>query len=167
MRWNDIDFEKNTVIIQNTRTKVTKAVEKMPKTKSSQRQLFLIPRVSDYLKKLKKRQLEDQLFLGGQYKSNDYVCRYEDGTPLNMTTLNHAFKRILKNNDLPNVRFHDLRHSMASYLHQLGYGAKEIQAWLGHSNISTTMDIYVHLFKETNQEIANGMNELFQMVDMS
>ncbi len=105
--------------------------------------------------------------MGNQYFISDYVCRYEDGTPLNIGTLNHTFKRILAKNDLPNVRFHDLRHSTASYLHHLGFSAKEIQTWLGHSNISTTMDIYVHLFKETNEEIANGMNKLFQGVDMS
>lgn len=90
LRWSDIEFEKNILTIKNTRTKVTKAVEKKPKTEASQRQLFLIPKVSDYLKKLKKKQLEDQLFLGGQYNINDYVCRYEDGTPLNIVTLNQC-----------------------------------------------------------------------------
>lgn len=106
--------------------------------------------------------IEGKLLFGSSYKKNDYVCRYEDGTPLNITTLNHAFKRILEQNSMPHIRFHDLRHSTASYLLKLGLSMKEIQVWLGHSDISTTMNIYSHVDIEMKQNAANKINELFK-----
>lgn len=90
--------------------------------------------------------MENQLFWGNQYEINDYVCKCDNGAPLKIVTLNHGFKRVLEKTGLPGVCFHDLRHSAASYLYKLDFGPKEIQAWLGHSNITTTMDTYVHLF---------------------
>ncbi|MFZ7133231.1 MAG: site-specific integrase [Eubacteriales bacterium] len=55
------------------------------------------------------------------------------------------FAIVLKNNGLKKIRFHDLRHSCASLLYANGVSLKEIQEWLGHSDISTTSNIYTHL----------------------
>jgi integrase len=160
LRWKDIDFNLKTLFVQNNRTKVTVKVEKKPKSKASERHLRLAESLVQYLKRLKARQKEDQLRFGEAYQKNDYVCKYEDGTPLKETTLNHAFKRILRDSDLPDIRFHDLRHSTASLLHASGATPKDLQEWLGHSDISTTMDIYVHVLKDADKGIAERMNNL-------
>ncbi len=161
LRWKDIDFKEETLTVCNTRTRVCTDVEKKPKSESSLRVLPLIPKVAEYLKTLKVKQLEDKLLFGNKYSKNDYVCKYTDGRPVNITTLNHTFKRIITNNDLPPIRFHDLRHSTASYLLKLGLSLKEIQVWLGHSDISVTANIYSHIDIEMKKNAAQKINQLF------
>lgn len=161
LRWKDIDFKEGTLMVCNTRTRVCKDVEKKPKSESSLRTLPLISNVAEYLKALKVKQLEDKLLFGNKYNKNDYVCKYRDGKPVNITTLNHTFKRIITNNNLPPIRFHDLRHSTASYLLKLGLSLKEIQVWLGHSDISVTANIYSHIDIEMKKNAAQKINDLF------
>ncbi len=116
LRWQDIDFKEGVLKVRNTRTRVATNVEKRPKSESSIRTLPLIPRVNEYLKALKEQQEQDKNLYGNSYKESDYVCRYEDGTPVNVNTIDHVFKRILANNNMPHIRFHDLRHSTACYV---------------------------------------------------
>lgn len=61
------------------------------------------------------------------------------------------------------MRFHDLRHSCASMLYEMGWSLKEIQEWLGHSNVKITGDIYVHIDKLKSQNMAKGLNGTFQL----
>lgn len=62
---------------------------------------------------------------------------------------------------MPNIRFYDLRHSTASYLIKTGLSLKEIQIWLGHSDISITANIYTHVDSEMKINTANKINQLF------
>lgn len=162
LRWKDIDFKDGVLKVCNTRTRVASNVEKRPKSESSLRVLPLIPRVCEYLQNLIQQQEADKQEFGDCYQENDYVCKYRNGTPLNVNTINHAFKRILKANDMPHIRFHDLRHSTASYLLKNGLSLKEIQTWLGHSDISTTANIYAHVDAEMKRNTAAKINELFK-----
>ena len=67
------------------------------------------------------------------------------------------FSAVLKANNLPHIRFHDLRHSCASLLFAQGVSLKEIQAWLGHSTIGTTANIYTHLDENNKLSSANAI----------
>jgi len=87
-----------------------------------------------------------------------------DGNIITPNYVTKHFKWLLKQNDLPEIRFHDLRHSSASYLLSLGFGMKEIQAWLGHENISVTMDIYAHLDVGAKQGMADTLNKRFEIM---
>ena len=66
-------------------------------------------------------------------------------------------KELLKKAGLPSIRFHDLRHSCATLLYDSGIDMKAIQEWLGHSNISTTMNIYAHLNYKNKVISANAI----------
>ncbi len=70
------------------------------------------------------------------------------------------FKKLLKKADLPDIRFHDLRHSAATLLLSLGVHPKVVQELLGHTQISMTMDIYSHVLPSMQQDAVSKLNDL-------
>ncbi len=87
-----------------------------------------------------------------------FVFAHPDGSPLDGTVVTHQFQKLLKRAGLPRLRFHDLRHSCASLLLAQGVSARMVMQTLGHSNISTTMDIYSHVIPSLRQEAADAMD---------
>ena len=92
------------------------------------------------------------------FKDEGYVCTYDDGRLLASSFVSHHFALLLRKNDMPHIRFHDLRHSSASYLKYLGFDLKDIQIWLRHKDIQTTMNLYTHLDMGAKQKIASKLN---------
>ena len=84
---------------------------------------------------------------------------WEDGHPYSPDYVSHTFHKLLKKYDLPHIRFHDLRHTCASMLLSEGYGLKDVQEWLGHSDIKMTANIYGHLDIRRKRSIANGLEQ--------
>ncbi len=75
-----------------------------------------------------------------------------------MSKYSDKFKQVLEANNLPSIRFHDLRHSHASLLLSQKVSPKVISERLGHSNINITMDLYSHIYEATNVEVANNFD---------
>lgn len=161
LRWQDVDFAADTVTIQNTRVRIKGEVEKPPKSASSLRTFPLIPSVKVHLEALKAAQEDNRRLFGASYAENEYICRWPGGRALDVGYINQALTRLLKENGLRHIRLHDLRHSTASYLNKLGFTPKEIQVWLGHSDIKTTMNIYTHIDVGMKQNIAAKIDGLF------
>jgi integrase len=162
VKWDAIDFEEGTISIKETRVKCgNNIITKKPKTESSFRTLPLINNIEVYLKALRKKQKANKLLFGKDYNDEGYVCCWDDGSPLKTEYLNHKFKEILEKNDMPPIRFHDLRHSTASYLLKHGMSLKNIQIWLGHSDYGTTANIYSHVDMDMKQSTAQKINDLF------
>ncbi|WP_405168617.1 tyrosine-type recombinase/integrase [Paenibacillus sp. FSL H3-0286] len=162
LKWDCINFEEKTISIREVRVKYGKeVVVKKPKSESSQRILPLMDDIADYLLRLKMQWKKNKLLYGKDYIDSGLVCCWPDGSPLNTEYLNHKFKDILAKNELPHIRFHDLRHSTASYLIKNGVSLKEIQVWLGHSTISITANTYTHIDMETKKDTAQKINDLF------
>jgi integrase len=161
LRWKDIDFYEKKLLVRNNRTRYS---EKAPKTSASLRTLPLIKNVEDYLIELRKKQKKEKKFLGSYYQDNDYICKYPDGKPVSIFTLDDSFSRHLKKYNLPHIRFHDLRHSTASYLLKIGVSLPEISEWLGHADISTTI-IYTHTDAESKRIIADKIQKHFEGED--
>ena len=87
----------------------------------------------------------------------DYICVDEMGTLISPHYLTSAFPKLLEKNGLRKIRFHDLRHSCASLLLTNGVSMKQIQEWLGHSDFSTTANVYAHLDFNSKLSSADAM----------
>lgn len=164
LKWEHIDFENGVVNIIATRTRTTgKEIEKGTKNKSSTRTLPLPKFLADYLKKVKRQQKEQKLLCGKGYSDSGYVCVWADGTPLKVDYISRRFSEIINKYGLEKIRFHDLRHTNATLLLSKGVNIKWISEWLGHSNITTTMDIYSHVTKQMKKEVAKELDNIFNM----
>ncbi|HJT56228.1 MAG TPA: tyrosine-type recombinase/integrase [Ktedonobacteraceae bacterium] len=108
-------------------------------------------------------QLEEKLKAGPVWKDNDLVFSSTVGGHLRTSRILFAqFKLLLKKADLPDIRFHDLRHSSATMLLSLDVHPKVVQVILGHSQISVTMDIYSHVLPTIQREATSKLNVALQ-----
>ena len=109
------------------------------------------------------RQLEAQLLGGTGWKDQwGLVFTTSVGTPIHPRNLNRSFKALLQRGGLPNIRFHDLRHSCASLLAAQGVPARMAMEILGHSDIRLTQNIYTHVFDESKRQAADVMDQLLR-----
>ena len=83
---------------------------------------------------------------------------WPDGRPYSPDYITDKFSTLLRKHDLPHIRFHELRHSCASLLLNNGFGLKDVQEWLGHSDIKMTANIYGHLDVARKQNIADRLS---------
>lgn len=161
LKWDSIDFEKQTVTIKHTvvRMGTGNVVEQdTTKTASSHRVYPLTPALDTAFRNLKKQEEDNEKKFKNLYVKNDYVFKWDYGKKYAPEHVTRHFKRLLKNAGMPEIRFHDLRHSCASMLVSKGFKLKDIQEWLGHSDISTTANIYAHLYMERKNKIARSIN---------
>lgn len=165
LKWQSINFEKNTITISHTVSqcivdgKFETVSKDRAKTKSSHRTLPLVPHFKKVLLDLKKKQEFYREVCGNCYSQKylDYVYVNELGNLIKPDYITSRFKHIVTSNKLKPLRFHDLRHSCASLLYENGVSLKNIQEWLGHSQLSTTSDIYTHLDYKSKISSANAI----------
>lgn len=156
IKWDSIDFAQRRLTILHTVSKVTKAVEKdKTKNKSSRRSFPLSDETLEIFESLKEQEEENRALFGRGYVRSDYVFKWPDGKPFTPDFVTRHFTILLRNNGLPHIRFHELRHSCASLLLNNGSTLKDVQEYLGHSNIKTTADIYGHLDMMRKNELSN------------
>lgn len=170
MRWSAIDFENKTITVNHKVTELTEngktivyAEDKL-KTKSSYRTLPLIPVVEEKLLEHKAKLERNQKLLGNSYCKEymDYVCVDEMGKLFRPNFVSDHFGWLLKKYGLKKLTFKELRHSCASMLVAEGIPMKSIQEWLGHSNFSTTADIYSHIDYHAKQQSAAAIGNALQ-----
>ena len=124
---------------------------------------MLIEDVKTVLLREYNRQQEQAKVLGKQYKKSDYVFTWDDGKMFRPDYITRAFQKVLERNNLPMMRFHDLRHSTASILYDKGWDIKDIQSWLRHSSIDVTSDIYTHITEDRKSKMAEELNSTFMI----
>ena len=162
LKWSAVNFTENTITVNHTAVSTTSGIiyEDSTKNKASLRTLPLTDGVKNYLLELREHQKDMEKQFGDCYHKSEYICVYNDGREIPPDYVTHKFAKILATSDLPKIRFHDLRHSAASLLINSGFNLKEVQEWLGHSNIATTGNIYSHLQYASKVNMANRFNEL-------
>ena len=170
MRWSAIDFENKTITVNHKVTELTEngktivyAEDKL-KTKSSYRTLPLIPVVEEKLLEHKAKLERNKKLFGNSYCKEymDYVCVDEMGKLFRPNFVSDHFGWLLKKYGLKKLTFKELRHSCASMLVAEGIPMKSIQEWLGHSNFSTTADIYSHIDYHAKQQSAAAIGNALQ-----
>ncbi len=158
LKWSSISFSENRFTIQHTVVKVNSTVSKdKTKNKSSYRSYPLTDEIKNLLLMERERQRQNRRFFGKGYHDSQYVFVWEDGRQLLPDYVQKKFKKLLIKHGLPVIRFHDLRHSCASILFSNNYNLKDVQEWLGHSDIKMTANVYGHLDFSRKKEIADGM----------
>ena len=165
LKWSAIDFQNNTITIKHTVTvcnldgKHVQVARDTTKTKSSLRMLPLVPAFREKLLEVKGRQDECRRLCGKCYNKEylEYICVDEMGNLVSPQYLTASFPKLLEKNGLRRIRFHDLRHSCASLLLANGVPMKQIQEWLGHSDFSTTANVYAHLDYNSKLSSADAM----------
>lgn len=159
LRWDAVDFDSRLIHITHTAVAINGEVIRSDHTKSqsSRRSLPMNDIVIQKLQVAKATQEQSASILGSLWTTSGYVCARYDGQPLDPTFVSHHFARVLKKSNLPYIRFHDLRHSVATMLHNSGYDLRDIQGLLGHSDISTTGNIYSHLEHRRLEGMVNSI----------
>ena len=155
LQWDSIDFERKTMTIRHTVSKVTEVVAKdKTKNASSRRTFPLTPEAVEIFTKAKEQEERNRAMFGREYQENPYVFKWPDGHPYSPDYISHHFAKVLKRHGLPHIRFHELRHSCASMLINMGFTLKDVQEWLGHSDIKMTANVYSHLDNARKNTIA-------------
>ena len=165
LKWDAIDFERGTISVIRTVTtitvdgKQTEIEQQSAKTKSSLRTLPLIGSFREYFLQVKEAQKHNKQICGNCYNHeyDGFVFVDELGERMRANYLTSAFPKFLEDHGLRRMRFHDLRHSCASLLLANGVPLKHIQEWLGHSDFTTTANIYAHLDYKSKITSAQAM----------
>lgn len=148
LRWRNIDLDNGILHVEHTLTKENNvAVFGPPKSESGRRDISLGPEVVDALRSHKARQNAERLEKGSAYSNQDLVVARLNGNMVTQTFLRQKFIDLIEQLEMPYIRFHDMRHTHASLLMELGEDMKVIQEQLGHATIGITADTYTHLSK--------------------
>ncbi len=156
LTWNDIDFKKNQISINKTLTTKIKGEDwtiTTPKTKNSIRILPLTEKI-----------VNDLLYLNNNAKQfsdfkNEWFV-FGNSVPFRETTITRKYENYRINANLKKIRIHDFRHSCASLLINQGASIALVSKYLGHSNITTTLNIYTHMYKNELENITDLLNKL-------
>ena len=161
LRWDDVDLQRGTLRVG--RALVREGGRHLlgeTKTRRGRRQVNLTPRTVAALKAHRKRQLERKVKLASLYKDHGLIFPSETGTPVNPENLvKRSFKPLLKKAGLPEIRFHDLRHTCATLLLGRGVHPKIVQELLGHATIAMTLDNYSHYLPSMGDQASGAMGD--------
>lgn len=160
LKWSDLDLEKGRVQVQRTVVYIRRQgyMESEPKTRGSRRSIVLTSTAIAALKKHRHQQLERRLQTP-DWQDKDLVFCGSKGSWLAAYGVIYALSKALKSASLPEIRFHDLRHTAATLLLRSGASLKSVQYTLGHSTVHTTMR-YLHLLPGMEEEDMARLNSL-------
>jgi integrase len=161
LKWDDVNLEDGSLQVRRTLA-ITKngPVLTPPKTTGSRRSVKLTSKAIEALKRHLERQLGEIDRIGSLWSENGLIFASEKGEPINRHNLTRrSFKPLLKRAGLPQIRFHDLRHTCATLLLTRNVNVKIVSEMLGHSTIAITLDTYSHVLPNMRDQAAAAMEE--------
>lgn len=163
LQWDDVDLHERTLTVRHSAICDKDGFRlSSPKTKNSRRTLLLPDLVAEVLEAPLTQQRELEAEYGAAYNLLKLVCCRRDGMPFSTSALQHQFRRVLEDGGLPQVRFHDLRHTNATLMLRSAVPAKIVSTMLEHSSIGITMDTYAHVLTEMQEPAVGAMNKILQ-----
>jgi len=162
LMWTDVDWEKSVLRVERQLQPVSfEGGALVPtKTKSGRRAIMVGPSALALLKEhLEKQELQKAL-AGDRWQEHGMIFTTSIGTYIDQTKVSRAFKQILRQAGLPDIRFHDLRHTSISILLENGTPVNTVQSRAGHSKASVTTDIYGHAMARSQQQAARMIEEI-------
>lgn len=162
LKWSAIDWEEETITIEHTVVRVKSVTrEDDTKTKAGYRTLNLFTAAKKCLRSIKQEQEENARFFGKEYQNKDgYVFTWEDGRPYDPNYISREFKKASTAFGRPEITLHKLRHTCCSLLINKKWPIKQLQYWLGHDDIQTTLNIYAHYNKKLLNESVNDLEDI-------
>ena len=133
-----------------------------PKTKSSYRSLYIQPKILTLIKLLQAEQKQQAIACGDQWVDTDRLFIKWNGEPLHPSAPYKWLKRFCEHENLPFKALHSFRHFVASQALASGVDAKSVSSMLGHSQTSTTLNIYAHVIQQTNENALNSIANLLE-----
>lgn len=162
LMWSDVDWQKGVLKVERQLQQAYwSSAELVPtKTRSGRRQIKLGKDGLAILGAHHQKQESQKIQAGDGWKENGMIFTTGVGTYIDQTKVSREFKHILRKNDLPDIRFHDLRHTSISILLDIGTPVNTVQRRAGHSKASVTTDIYGHVMAHSQDAAAENIEEI-------
>lgn len=162
LMWSDVDWKKSTLRVERQLQQANwRPAELVPtKTKSGRRRIKLGKVTLAKLKEHRQRQETQKALAGNDWKENGMLFTTSIGTFMNQSKVSKEFKRLLQSAGLPDMRFHDLRHTSLSILLDYGTPVNTVQRRAGHSKASVTTDIYGHMMSHSQDAAAEKIEKI-------
>lgn len=166
LTWDNIDFENRIITIDKALyyTKAEGTIIDTPKTETSHRSLKLPEVIFDFMKRLQEFYGSESIRLGTKWEECNFVFRNEFGGVLSPLSPNSWLHKFCARENLRYVNIHSFRHLNASLLIDSGANVKTVQACMGHSMASTTLNIYAHSFRRSQAIASEAVAENFKLL---
>lgn len=162
LKWSDIDFDDKIITVKRALKYIAGVglFEGETKTFKSRRSIKLPDFVFDLFKAYKVWQLEERLKVGDRWQDQDFIFTRWSGEPMSLDTIGGYLKKFTDKHGLKPVHLHSLRHTNASILIASGVDLKTVSSRLGHSNLSTTGNIYAHVINSADAKASDSLDHI-------
>ena len=165
LEWSDVDFHENLIDINKSSLYLSQKgiFEDTTKTFSSKRVIKLSEPVISLLAEHKKVQAMERFKLGNQWEDHNKIFTQWNGKPIHPDTITGWFRKFIAKYHLPYVSIHSLRHTNATLLIAGGTDLRTVSQRLGHSNMTTTGNIYTHAIQTADERAAEMLGDILSI----